>query len=638
MPSVRLHLDFETSSEVDLKNSGVYVYAADRTTKAVLLGWAIDDEFPRIWDIAAGEDMPNRLRMALADSMIHAHNATFERLILRDVLKIDIPASRFRCTQVKAYSLGFSGSLNDICEQVGLSSRKSADGGALIRRFSIQRKPPEGDLWQRFKNYCLQDVIVERELGGYLAQYPDPTDIWENYAVDQSINDSGLQVDRRLVSQAIRCCEMLQKDLIREAKELTGLDNPNSRNQMLSWLETAGRTLPDLAKETVDESISRETDPKILRALRLRKSLAKTSVKKWKAFEKASGADSRVRGMFQYLGASRTGRWAGRLVQLQNMPRGGEQEENIDFGAAVILEGYLVARMFYGDGVSGLLSDVLRGALVSSRGVLNVSDLSSIESRVLGWVTGCRAINEIFANNLDTYKVFATKLYRVPYEKVTKAQRKFCKPPVLGGGFGLGGPGLVAYAKGMGVDMSEPEAKEAIEILRREWWEVVEFWGWCKDAVFYTTRTGKPFQGRVPGLYTELMGDFLLMRLPSGRYIAYHKPAILPRRAPWGEMIDSFTFMGMDRTTMKWFRVSASPGFLTENIVQALARDILMIWINRARDAWFNVIGHVHDEIICDEASDRLEELNSLIRQPIRWAPGLLLDSAGYTAKRYRKE
>ena len=287
-----------------------------------------------------------------------------------------------------------------------------------------------------------------------------------------------------------------------------------------------------------------------------------------------------------------------------------------------------------------LLSDTIRSAITASPGkIFNVSDLSSIESRVLGWISCCRSINETFASGKDTYKQFATRMYQIPYDQVTKKQRTFCKPPVLGGGYMLGGKGLVRYAAGMGITMTETEATEAITVLREDWPEVVAFWQWCKDAVFYTTRTGKPFPG-AHGLQTFAHGEFLFIRLPSGRNLAYHKPEIRPIPAPWDpeKLIEAFTFMGTDTYTKKWGRISAHAGGITENIVQAVARDILATWMARAMSSAFNVVLHVHDEIAALEDGDRLEELNSLIRKPISWAPGLLLDAAGFLTKRYRKE
>lgn len=287
--------------------------------------------------------------------------------------------------------------------------------------------------------------------------------------------------------------------------------------------------------------------------------------------------------------------------------------------------------------------------------MLNVTDLSSIESRVLGWIADCKGINDAFAQGKDTYKIFATYMYNVAYEDVIKKQRNLSKPPVLGGGYRLSGKGLVGYAAGMGIEVTEEEANEMIRIFREVLYpEIPVFWRWCKDAVFHTTSTGGTFKGP-HGLQTEAFGEFLFIRLPSGRKIAYHLPKIEVREAPWYEVepilddqgnvlvpgvkakVPQFTFMGRCKFTTKWTRIAAHDGYITENIVQAIARDILALWMKRADEAGYNLIGHVHDEIIVEEDRNVINELNELIRQPIPWAPGLLLDAEGFIAKRYKK-
>jgi len=270
--------------------------------------------------------------------------------------------------------------------------------------------------------------------------------------------------------------------------------------------------------------------------------------------------------------------------------------------------------------------------------MLNITDLASIESRVLGWISNCKGINHAFENNLDTYKLFATSLYNIEYAQVSKKQRNFCKPPVLGAGYRLGAGGLVNYAKGMGVILTFEEAGAMITLFRTMYWEVPEFWKWCKEAVFHTTLTGGRVDG-AHGLYTYAHGEFLFIHLPSGRSIAYHKPEIRDLPAPWNveQLIPQFTFMGRHKKNHKWCRISAHDGHICENIVQAIARDIIALWMLRARAAGHPLILHVHDEICTEDDRDRVEELNELIRIPIPWAPGLILDAKGFTAKRYRK-
>lgn len=644
-----LYLDFETYSEAKLPKVGSYVYASDKSTEALMLAWAVDQDKVEVWDIFSGDPMPEKLHRAIndGDTLVSAFNATFERLILRNCLGITVPPERFRCTMVRTFGLSFTGRMEEIAERFGLPINKDPRGHYLIMKFSkpqpknqkVRRWTAENapEEWEEFKEYCRQDVVVERALAAKCAPYHFPEEEWERYAMDQRVNDYGVPVDRVLVSRAIEIDTVAKTELKDKMRDLTGLDNPNSRAQLMRWLGENGVYTEDIKAETLRHLIDSAEDERILAVLTMKAQLSKTSATKWKAFKRSLGGDGAVHGMFQFMGASRTGRWAGRLVQLQNLARGGNTTKYPAAAAAVMLRsGYEGAKVLYGN-VMELLSDTIRCAITAPEGkILNVSDLSSIESRVLGWISDCQEINSTFTAKKDTYKVFATRMYRVPYEQVTKQQRTFSKPPVLGGGYMLGAKGLMGYAEGMGVAMTEEEAQTAIDVLRSGWPDVVAFWKWCKDAVFYTTRTGNDFIGR-HGLKTFAHGEFLFIRLPSGRNLAYHKPEIRMKEAPWGGMIDNFTYMGLNRFNYKWERVSAHAGGVTENIVQAIARDILIIWMERVEKAGFRIAGHVHDEIITVEDRDRVDEMNDLIRKPISWAEGLLLDADGYTTKRYKK-
>ena len=547
----------------------------------------------------------------------------------------------------RAYSLSFSGGLDAVAAQFGLPPKK-AEGKALIRRFSMPQHPSrtvsrwtaenDPESWDKFKQYCVQDVEVERSLSKKLNCYPYHSEEQDYYTTDQEINDRGVPVDKALVAAALRINVTERASLMAEMKDLTHLSNPNSGKQLLEWLATKGLILKDLTKDTVAKELARNTWPPLIRnALELKQQLAKTSVTKWNAIDRAVCQDARLRGMFQFAGASRTQRWAGRIVQLHNLARGGNTTKDPDTLCDVMISGgHEAVKCLYGEPMLAL-SDTIRQAITAPEGkILNVSDLSSIESRVVGWVAGCKSINNTFATGKDTYKVFASQLYKIPYEKVTKQQRTFCKPTTLGGAYGLGWKGLIGYAEGMGVTMSETEAKTAIDVFRSEYHEIVELWRWCEHATFYTTRTGNVCEGK-HGLRTFAKGEFLFLQLPSGRSIAYHKPEVQLKEAPWGDMVENFTFMGMEQFTRKWVRISAFGGKIVENLVQAIARDILAIWVERAKKAGFTIIGHVHDEGICLEDSDRVEELNALIKKPIPWATGLILDAEGYTSKRYKK-
>lgn len=655
-----LYLDFETYSEANIKKTGAQFYARHPSTEALMLAWAIDDGPVEVWDIKRnGRDVPFELEMSLhnPDVLISGYNAQFERLILKFCMNMIIPASRFRCTMVRAFGLAFAGSLAMVADQFNLPINKDKRGAALINRFSkpqpknqkVRRWTAENDPqgWAEFIEYCRQDVETERALAKKCAPYHFPEIEWGRYALDQKINDLGVPVDKDLVKAAIEI-SAIEKESLKERMRAVAhpyeLANPNSGDQLHAWLHEQGVYLDDLTKGTIASYLDKEVDdPKVEKMLKLKQQLAKTSVSKFNAFDRVVAEDGRARGMFQFGGASRTLRAAGRLVQLQNLPRGGNTTYDPSTAAEMMISGgHVAAKVLYGNPL-GLLSDTIRSCIKAPEGShMDVSDLSSIESRVLGWVSDCKMINDCFASGRDTYKTLAVDLFKIPYSRVTKKQRNFCKPPVLGGGYMLGAKGLVGYAEGMGVSMTEDEAQVAIDILRGSWPEISDkdngFWAWCEKAVFYTTQTGNEYQGP-HGLRTFAFGEFLCMGLPSGRNLYYHQPQILPRLMPWGQMKDSFTYMGTNRhKNGKWERISAHQGGITENLVQAIARDVLYEWMDRADQAGFNLFLHVHDEIGSIEKGDRLEEMNALIREPISWAPGLLLDADGYTAQRYKKD
>lgn len=652
-----LHLDFETYSEVDIKQAGAYRYAEDPSTEALMLAWAIDDGPVQIWDIDQDGQMagfPDQLFEMFQDpdTLILAFNATFERLILKHCLGIEIPPERFRCVQVRSYGLAFTGGLDAVAEQFNLGIAKDPRGQALINRFSkpqpanhkVRRWTAENDPegWEEFKAYCIKDVEVERQLWKKCEPYHFPEQEWKNYFLSEKINDRGVPIDLKLVDISISTAKKEKARIIEEMRKLMpGVGNPNSGPQLIEWLKGQGCMIFNTQKETIVKTLEKfEGQEPVASALNLKQQLAKTSTTKWTKFKKMVCRDGRIHGMFQFGGASRTLRWAGRGVQLQNLPRGGNATYDPETGAEVLLAGgHAGATMMYGN-VMGLLSDLIRAAITVPDGVMNVSDLSSIESRVLGWVSDCKVINEAFAARRCTYRMFATKMFGVKYEDVTGEQRKLSKPPVLGGGYKLGGKGLVGYAASMGITITEEEGHKFISVLRADWPEVVEFWNWCKAAVFHTTQTGQEYPGP-HGLKTFAHGEFLCIRLPSSRNLYYHRPKILQMPAPWNkeQMIDQFTYMGTDRHRgNKWCRIKAHEGGITENCIQAIARDVLVEWMHRADRAGFNLFLHVHDEQGSEDSTDRLEEMNELIRQPISWAPGLLLDAGGYTARRYKKD
>jgi DNA polymerase len=676
----KLHLDFETYSELDIRKVGAYKYAMHESTEALMLAWQIDEGMIHMWDIHGGEEFPQRLMIALKNEsvLLKAFNATFERLIFKYVLNIDLPIERWRCTMCRAYSLSFQGTLDEVLSQFVPGHEKDKRGKQLIDRFS-KRQPasrkvsrwtkendPEG--YKEFKEYCIQDVKVEHALSDALEKYPYHERENLFYWIDQVINDAGVPIDTKLVDRAISFAKIEKEKLLTQMKELTGLENPNSGKQLHVWLEENGFPLEDLTKDTVGKALN-ELSHKITNGelieqevrhvydvLDLKRQVSKTSVTKWNAFKKYVCDDGKIYGMFQFAGASRTNRWAGRGPQLHNMARGkNTTKDPATLADYIVSSPAEIVEALYGD-IMLALSDTVRCAItVSEDEVLNVSDLKSIESVIIGWLTNCRLINEIFATGRDTYKVFATHLFKVPYEKVTKKMRTDSKPPVLGGGYMLGGgkvkpdgslTGLLAYADGMGIALDPQTSKEAIRIFREDLFpEIVDYWGWLEEAIFYCVKTGVPVHGD-HGIRFEMNGEFLFMYLPSGRAIAYHKPMILPRKMPWGEIKDSFTYMGRDRLagSYKWARIAAHMGSVVENAVQGIARDVLCEWLLRIytqitmNSQETKTILHVHDEVGVVSDRDRTEQINALLEEPMPWAPDLSVGAAGFTTRRYYKD
>jgi DNA polymerase bacteriophage-type len=643
-----IHLDIETYSECDLKKCGLYRYAEDPSTE-ILIAVIQQDDKSLVFDLtrSGGPEHFSSIMQNLVDALDNifwAHNAAFERILIRIVLGIDIPIHRWRCTQVLGYEMAFTGGLGDMVASItnNPDAQKDPIGRKLINRFSkpqpkshnVPRWTRENDpeQWAQFISYCEQDVVAERTLHRLLIGYEIPEFEWDLYHLDQEINDRGLPVDRDLIAQAIKAAETEKKILLSRMKQLTNLPNPGSNDQLLRWLQDRGCEIQDMQKDTLTATLGVTTNQITHEVLDLKLQYAKASVAKWQALDRSICKDGRIHGAFHFGGASRTMRWAGRIFQPQNLPR--PVIANTDAAADLLIGyGHKGLDLLHGE-VMMVLSSLLRAA-VKAPVLMDVSDLSSIESRVLGWFTGCQRIMDIFASGRDTYKDMATQIFNRPYDQVTKSMRTFAKPVVLGGGYGLGAKGLMGYAEGFGLELTEKEAQDHVNAFRETYHEIPAFWTWIKDSVFRCVQTGCT----VASAYfrIEMQGEFLRIRLPSGRYLSYHRPEIIKKEAPWGDVIDNFSFMGINRFTMKWERITMHAGGITENICQAIARDILGAWLLRAQEAGFNLFLHVHDELGALVTESRLQELNDLIRKPISWAPGLVLDADGYTSTRYKK-
>lgn len=637
-----MHLDFETYSDIDIIKSGAYAYATSRSTKVLMMAYAFGDEPVTVVDLLSG-GVPKRVEDAIMGTeIIHAYNANFERLILKHVMGYRVPIEKFVCTQVRAYTLGFKGGLDRCLSQFDIDEYKYPRGKQLMKIFSMPcetKGTPEE--YAEYMTYCAKDVEVERILSHKLDQYPTiHASEHDLYALDQKINDQGLPIDTVLVKSALEVAATEKKILFATLGQMTGLANPNSNKQFKEWmLKAHGVDVPNMQKATIDKLVHTNLPTSLIAAITLKQQLSKTSTAKWDAIARSLCLNGRIHGAFQFIGASRTGRWAGRIIQPQNLPRG--TISNPDTACDLIIQGHDMLSMMY-PSVMDVLSSTIRGSIRSGDNyLLAVSDLSSIESRLIGWLTDCKRINALFSQGMDTYKDLASRIFDVDYTAVTKEQRTLAKPASLGGQYMLGGKGLQAYAENFGVKLTEEQAQGHIATYRGMYPEIPAFWYWLKDTINYVLTTGVDAEGY--RLKFAVRGDFLFIKLLSGRNIPYYKPEMQMLPAPWDkdQLIEAFTYMGMDSYTNQWKRISAHAGGVTENIVQAIARDVLAVWLTRVDAQGMDIVGHVHDEIIVESrkhlAGSTLQKMNSLIEKPISWAPGLLLTAEGFTAKRYKK-
>lgn len=683
-----LSLDLESRSALFFgrgpKNVGLDRYSKHESTQILMLAYAFDNAPVQMWDCTEGTRMPSDLADALRDRDVekHAFNAQFERVMFRERWGIDVPYEQWKCTLVKAYMLSFIGGLDEVGEAVGLPEHMKKDkrGDALIKLFSSPQKVTktnpyewrdsltDPEAWEQFKDYCKRDVVAEREIWRRLEKYPTLESEWRLYHLDQKMNDKGLPVDRQFLENASAMAERRKTELTDEMKALTGLANPNSAQQLTAWLCARGYPFNDIGKDTITKVLTEHKEgvyritPVVEQALTLRRQVARTSVKKFDAvLHRLPPGDDTVRYAFQFAGASRTNRWASRGgVQLHNMPRtpGFLEEKNV-----LLLMTDLIRNGDY-DGVRDFCdwcvkpTDVLDALVGCVRSMIRapegyefvVSDLSSIETVGVGLLSGCERILNVFRKGLDAYKDFATIMYNVPYEQVTKKQRTNSKPPVLAAGFGIAGgdlvdgrkTGLWLYAEGMGIPMSRDEAHAAVDAYHVAYPEVRPFSWALKDAMAQTINTGQTV--RLGLLEFSLMKPFMLMRLPSGRHIFYHLPRVhyeqrISRKGnPYQATV--VTVMGKSESGNRWIRRPISPGLGVENADQAMCRDVLGAGLLAADEDGFDLRGSVHDEIIALQriGSDHTpERLGGCMTRALDWLPNAPLGYGAFAAPVYMK-
>lgn len=657
-----LSLDVETFSDVDLKKCGVYKYAESSDFEILLFGVSVDGGEVTVYDLASGDTVPEEIIRALADDSVikWAYNASFERVCLSVWLRRNYPQyfssysieddtvrnyldpSSWRCSLVWGAYMGLPLSLEGIGKVLKLENQKMAEGKALIRYFCVPCKPtkanggrmrnlPEHDpvKWSTFIAYNKRDVETEMAIQQKLSKFPVPNFLWAEYHLDQEINDRGIQLDMVLVEQAIAIDERSREELSAKMQQLTALENPNSVHQMKEWLTKHGLEVDSLDKKAVKELL-KTAPPELAEVLELRRQLAKSSVKKYQAMQNAVCADGRARGMFQFYGANRSGRWAGRLIQLQNLPQ--NHMAHLEDARRLVRAGdYALLSALY-DSVPEVLSELIRTAFVPRDGYkFIVSDFSAIEARVLSFLAGESWRLKVFAENGDIYCASASAMFHVPVEKHGQNAHLRQKGKIAELALGYGGS--VGALKSMGaleMGLSEEKLQPLVDAWRTSNPNIVQLWWDVDNAVKTTVR--QRLDTETHGIRFRYRSGMLFIVLPSGRQLCYVKPKMGTNK--FGG--DSVTYEGVG-STKKWERIESYGPKFVENIVQAVSRDILMYAIRTLSHCF--IVGHVHDELIIECSMDvSLDAVCEQMGRTPPWIEGLNLRADGYETMFYKKD
>lgn len=652
-----LAIDVETYCELDIKNVGAYRYCEHPSFEIMLFAYAYDDEPVRIIDFMNGETLPFEIIEDLEnpDVLKTAFNANFERnAIIGDGYWTngisDMKPAQWDCTMIQALRMGLPGSLDMVGKALNFQEdkQKMKEGKALIQYFCKPCKPtkvnggrirnlPEHDAekWELFKEYCKQDVEVERSIRKKLSKYKTTEKEKRLWDLDQEINDRGINLDLVLAQKAIECDEQFKDRLTKEAIELTGLSNPNSPTQLKKWLsEKVGYEVTSLTKDSIPKLLEAAEDENVKRVLELRQLMAKTSIKKYQAMESARCDDGRVRGLLQFYGANRTGRWAGRLVQVQNLPQ--NHLPDLDDARQFVRDGKFDEVEFLFDSVPDTLSQLIRTAFIPSEcNRFIVADFSAIEARVIAWYATEKWRLDVFKTHGKIYEASASQMFHIPIEEIKKGSDLRQKGKIAELALGYGGS--VGAIKSMDKSGSIPE--EELPGLVRSWRSanpnITKFWWDCDKAAkkAITERTTVTMQYGLKFIYDP---GVLFIQLPSGRRISYVRPKI--EEGSYGS--DIISYEGMEQTSKQWTRQETYGPKLVENIVQATARDCLAEALFNVDKAGYKTVMHVHDEIVMDVpiGFGSVEEVNNIFGQEISWAPGLPLKADGYECSYYMKD
>ena len=653
-------IDIETRSDKDISKCGVYAYTDTPYFDILLFAYSIDGQPVQVVDTANGEEIPENVLAALADENVvkRAFNCNFERVCLSKYLRENYPQyfqsysidedtvgdflnpESWHCSMIHARTLGLPSSLAEVGKVLGIEQQKMTDGKALVKFFCVPYDTIDGvpqfhsptdypDKWEIFKAYNKRDVEAELEIDRKLSRFPVPDFIWQEFYLDQEINDRGILVDMQLVDKAINLDAKAKEELTAEVQKLTGVENPNSVYQLLDWLETQGYKSDSLGKTQVQELIKTAKEP-VKSVLQMRLQLSKSSVKKYTAMKNTACSDNRARGMFSFYGASRTGRWAGRNVQLQNLPQN-HLPDLTEARELVKYSSFEDIQMLYDD-VPDTLSQLIRTAFIPRQGMkFIVADFSAVEARVIAWLAGEEWRMKAFANGEDIYCASASKMFGVPVVKHGENGhlRQKGKISELACGFG----GSVGAMKAMGADslgLSDTELKQIVTDWREASPHITELW-WAVDRAVKKAVKEKTAT-KTYGLLFSYEAGFLFIRLPSGRRLAYAKPYIGKNKFG-GE---SVTYMGIN-AQKKWDRLESYGPKFVENCVQGIARDLLMYSMQTLSQ--YFIVGHIHDEMIIECPKDtKLDEICQQMARTPDWAKGLLLRADGYECSFYKKD
>lgn len=657
-----LSIDIETRSSVDIGKAGAHKYAQSPDFEILLFAYQWNDDPVKIIDLKSGEELPIWLMQALDDNQVmkHAYNAAFEWYCLNRV-GYETPLEQWRCTMAHGLYCGYTAGLDATGKALGLpqDKQKLSVGKALIRYFCVPCKPTrtnggrtwnqpwhDTNKWNLFKEYCCQDVVTEHEILKRLQMFPMPEEEERLWQMDILMNAYGVRVDTGLIEGALYIDQISTQRLTDEAIQLTGLDNPNSQQQLLKWLQDNGTEAENLQKATVAELLEGQPPENVKRMLEIRQQLGKTSIKKYVAMETARGEGDRVRGLTQYYGANRTGRWAGRLVQMQNLPR--NYLKTLDYARNLVkAKNYEGIRILYGN-VPDTLSQLIRTAFIPSEGhKFVVADFSAIEARVIAWLAGEQWVNEVFATHGKIYEATASQMFGVPVERITKGNPEYAlrqkgKVATLALGY-QGGPGALIRMHALENGLTEEELPDIVRRWRAANPRIRDLWYKIEQAAVAVMQTAQP-QG-INNLIFALEGDliygqsFFTVQLPSGRKLYYARPFLKDVEDPQGRVKPALHYYGVSQQSKKWTVDHSYGGKMTENIVQAIARDCLAVTLERIAARGLQVVFHVHDEVIIDAPMETtVEEICSLMAEPIPWAPGLILKGAGFENGYYMKD